>query len=230
MLSHPSVGRDPESCLRFNMAFLRRFADFTPTHEIPLSSVSPKWIGFESIPPVFGDFQPDLMGSLDSSLTELIKLRPQLFRFTAYVPFTPSHSEEHLPPPSYRGCWHGVSRGFFLESCHDRKKNSTKELYKRHGITLLHSRDIAGSGFRPLSKIPHCCPPWESGPCLSPSVADHPKRPAKHHWLGQPLPDQLPNTTQAHQTALFSFFQDLARTVRQIPTRYAPVRHFVLKL
>ena len=32
------------------------------------------------------------------------------------------------------------------------------------------------------------------------SVADHPKRPAKHHWLGQPLRDQLPNTTQAHQT------------------------------
>jgi len=59
-------------------------------------------------------------------------------------------------------------------------------------------------------------------------VADHPKRPAKHHWLGQPLPDQLPNTTQAHQTALLSFLQDLARTVRQIPTRYAPVRHFVL--
>ena len=36
------------------------------------------------------------------------------------MPFTPSHSEEDLPPPSYRGCWHGVSRGFFLESCHDR--------------------------------------------------------------------------------------------------------------
>ena len=146
-------------------------------------------------------------------------------RFTAYVPFTPSHSEEHLPPPSYRGCWHGVSRGFFLESCHDR---ALDERALRAGLALLHSRDIAGSGFRPLSKIPHCCPPWESGPCLSPSVADHPKRPAKHHWLGQPLPDQLPNTTQAHQTALFSFLQDLARTVRQIPTRYAPVRHFVL--
>ncbi|CAA7405831.1 unnamed protein product [Spirodela intermedia] len=27
-----------------------------------------------------------------------------------------SHSEEHLPPPSYHGCWHGVSQGFFLES------------------------------------------------------------------------------------------------------------------
>ena len=95
-------------------------------------------------------------------------------------------------------------------------------------IALLHSRNIVGSGFRPLSKIPHCWPPWESGPCLSPSVADHPKRPAKHHWLGQPLPDQLPTTTQAHQTVLFSFLQDLARTVCQIPTRYAPVRHFVL--
>ncbi len=44
-------------------------------------------------------------------------------RFTAYVPFTPSHSEEHLPPPSYRGCWHGVSRGLFFESCHDRALN-----------------------------------------------------------------------------------------------------------
>nr|GEX92301.1 reverse transcriptase domain-containing protein [Tanacetum cinerariifolium] len=52
--------------------------------------------------------------------------------------------------------------------------------------------------------------------CLSPSVADHPKRPAKHHWLGQPLPDQLPNTTKAHQIALFSFLQDLARTVRLV--------------
>ncbi|PHT37769.1 hypothetical protein CQW23_21342 [Capsicum baccatum] len=85
------------------------------------------------------------------------------------------------------------------------------------GIALLHSCDFAGSGFRPLSKIPHCCPPWESRPCLSPSVADHTERPAKHHWLGQPLPGQLPNTTQAHQTTLFSFLQDLARTVRQIP-------------
>jgi hypothetical protein len=36
-------------------------------------------------------------------------------------------------------------------------------------------------------------------------LADHPKRPAKHYWLGQPLPDQLPNTMQAHQTTLLSF-------------------------
>ncbi|KAL0722121.1 hypothetical protein Bca4012_036720 [Brassica carinata] len=72
-------------------------------------------------------------------------------------------------------------------------------------------------------------PSWESGPCLSPGVAGRPKRPAKHHRLVQPLPNQLPNTTQAHQTALSSFLWDLARTVRQIPTPYAPVHHFVHK-
>jgi hypothetical protein len=32
-------------------------------------------------------------------------------RRAAYAPFTPSKSEQRLPPPYYRGCWHGVSRG-----------------------------------------------------------------------------------------------------------------------
>ncbi len=32
---------------------------------------------------------------------------------TAYTPFTPSKSEQHLPPTYYRGCWHVVSRGLF---------------------------------------------------------------------------------------------------------------------
>ena len=61
---------------------------------------------------------------------------------------------------------------------------------------LLHTRGIAGSGFRPLSNIPHCCLPQESGPCLSPSVADHPLRPATDHRLGEPLPHQQANRTQ----------------------------------
>ncbi len=66
---------------------------------------------------------------------------------------------------------------------------------------LLHTRGIAGSGLRPLSNIPHCCLPQESGPCLSPSVADHPLRPATDHRLGEPLPHQQANRTQAHPTA-----------------------------
>uniref|UniRef100_K4D8K8 Uncharacterized protein n=1 Tax=Solanum lycopersicum TaxID=4081 RepID=K4D8K8_SOLLC len=101
-----------------------------------------------------------------------------------------------------------------------------KELYKRHCPSSLTR--YCWIGLSPIVQDSPLLPLSESGSCLSPSVADHPKRPAKHHWHGQPVPDQLPNTTQAHQTALFSFLQDLARTVRQIPTRYAPVRHFVL--
>ncbi len=31
---------------------------------------------------------------------------------SAYTRFTPSNSEQHWHPPSYRGCWHGVSRCF----------------------------------------------------------------------------------------------------------------------
>ncbi|PUZ39272.1 hypothetical protein GQ55_9G274100 [Panicum hallii var. hallii] len=104
--------------------------------------------------------------------------------------------------------------------------HSTKELYKRHCPSSLTR--YCWIGLSPIVQDSPLLPPVGVRPCLSPSVADHPKRPAKHHWLGQPLPDQLPNTTQAHQTALLSFLQDLARTVRQIPTRYAPVRHFVL--
>ena len=39
---------------------------------------------------------------------------PQLICLAAYVPSTPSKSEQRLHSPSYRSCWHGVSRCFFL--------------------------------------------------------------------------------------------------------------------
>src|SRR5439155_16217909 len=61
---------------------------------------------------------------------------------------------------------------------------------------------MAASGLPPLSKIPNCCLPYESGPCLSPSVADHPLRPATDRRLGRPLPHQLPNPTRAPPTAI----------------------------
>src|SRR6476620_1717671 len=56
---------------------------------------------------------------------------------------------------------------------------------------------MAGSGVLPLSKIPHFCLPEKSRPCLSPSVADHPLRPATDRRLGRPLPHQLANRTSA---------------------------------
>ena len=59
------------------------------------------------------------------------------------------------------------------------------------------SREIAPSGFRPLRKIPHCCLPQESGPCLSSSVSDHPLKPDTDRRLGKPLPHQQANQPQA---------------------------------
>ena len=60
---------------------------------------------------------------------------------------------------------------------------------------------MAGSGLRPLSKIPTAASRRSLGRCLSPSVADHPLRPATDRRLGRPLPHQLANQISAAQTA-----------------------------
>ena len=82
--------------------------------------------------------------------------------------------------------------------------SSIKELYNQN--SLHHSRNRARSGFRPLSKIPHCCDSKISRPCLSSSVAGHPLRPAKDQWLGRLLLFQLPNPPRAHHKADFAFY------------------------
>ena len=56
---------------------------------------------------------------------------------------------------------------------------------------------MAGSGFPPLTNIPYCCLPQESGPCLSTSVGDRPLRSPSHRSLGGPSPRQLANGTHA---------------------------------
>ena len=56
---------------------------------------------------------------------------------------------------------------------------------------------MAGSGFRPLTNIPYCCLPQESGPCLSTSVGDRPLRSPSHRSLGGPSPRQQANGTHA---------------------------------
>ena len=64
-------------------------------------------------------------------------------------------------------------------------------------IGILPSRGIAPSGFRPLRKIPHCCLPQESGPCLSSSVSDRPLKPDTDRRLGKLLPYQQANQPRA---------------------------------
>ena len=105
---------------------------------------------------------------------------------------------------------------------------------------LLPARGMAGSGLPPLSKIPHCCLPQESGPCLSPSVAGRPLRPATDRRLGRPLPHQLANQSSAapfapglavpgfHPQVLCGIshpFGWLSPTNGHVPMYYSPVRH-----
>jgi hypothetical protein len=67
---------------------------------------------------------------------------------------TPSGTVEHLLLSYYRGCWHEIGRSCTLLNV----------ILLSKGWALrpgLYSRsrpcDIAGSGFPPLPKIPHCC-------------------------------------------------------------------------
>ncbi|XBH84557.1 hypothetical protein VPH35_072697 [Triticum aestivum] len=100
MLSHPSIGRDPESCLRFWRSFVDlRISPLHMKFHCPLSHSS------ELVSRAFRHF---LATFTFNPIHFLRALYAQSFRRTLAP-----------PPPSYRGCWHGVSRGFFLESCHD---------------------------------------------------------------------------------------------------------------
>ncbi len=124
--------------------FLHISTHFTATHGIPLASpaLKPTSIGrSSSVKP--RDFQPT--------------------GWAAYEPFTPNNSEQRLPPPYYRGCWHGVSRGF-LEGYRQIRWVLAKVQFFPFDSALRpeglnHARGVAPSGFRPLRKIPHCCLP-----------------------------------------------------------------------
>ena len=67
------------------------------------------------ISPLHWEFHYPLQNSSTAVSDAIPGLSPGLSHLTclaAYAPFTPSNSEQRLPPPYYRGCWHGVSRGF----------------------------------------------------------------------------------------------------------------------
>ena len=69
-----------------------------------------------------------------------------------------------------------------------------------YNFRLHHAQILAGSGFRPLPKIPHCCPPQKIEPYSSSDVAVRSPKPATNHQLGKLLPHQLLNSTSAHLT------------------------------
>lgn len=78
----------------------------------------------------------------------------------------------------YRGCWHMYWPWLLLKPNHflSSRKNFTT-LYQ----SLIHYHQFAGSRFRVLPKIPHCCVEWRV--VLIPFVADSSLKSAKDYRL-----------------------------------------------
>ena len=137
---------------------------------------------------------------------------------TAYAPFTPSKSGQRLPPLSYRGCWHRVSRGLFGRYClfHPYQKQFTTR--KPSSCTRRCSVRLA-----PIAENSLLLPPVGVWAVLSPSLPGRPLRPGTRHRLGGPLPRQLPDGPQAPPSARCRFppcgsYAGLA----DLSTRYPP--------
>ncbi len=98
LLSYFSVSIGPES--RFRHWCSSRYLQILPLHR---------------------EFHSPLPYSILTVSNAVPGLSPGLSHLTCqdtYIPFTPNKSEQRLPPPYYRGCWHGVSRGFLCPYCH----------------------------------------------------------------------------------------------------------------
>ncbi len=122
--------------------------------------------GYLRISLLHPEFRHPLGYSRSVVSTAIPRLSPGISQLTyrpAYVLFTPSHSEQRLHPPYYRGCWHGVSRCFFFWYRQIPRLFALEPFFPAERALqpkgLLHSRGVAASGFRPLCNIPHCCLP-----------------------------------------------------------------------
>ena len=118
------------------------------------------------ISPLHLEFHDPLPYSSSAVLNALLGLSPRLSHLTyktTCTRFTPNDSEQRLDPPSYRGCWHEVSRSFLIRYCHSPWILAMTAFapYNRalRPEGLHHSRGVAASGFPPLSNIPYCCLP-----------------------------------------------------------------------
>jgi hypothetical protein len=108
----------------------------------------------------------------------------------ACAPFTPSNSGQRSPPTYYRGCWHVVSRGFFLGYRPYNPRPQEKEFTTRRPSSSTRRCSVR---LAPIAEDSSLLPPVGVWAVLNPSVADHPLRPATDRRLGRPLPPQLAN-------------------------------------
>ena len=154
-------------------------------------------------------------------------LSPETYR-TACVRFTPSNSGQRSPPTYYRGCWHVVSRGFFLgyrpEGGMTRPPPRPPE--KRFTPRKASSRTRRCSvRVAPIAEDSSLLPPVGVWAVLNPSVADHPLRPATDRRLGRPLPPQLANRPRTPPRALL-LAKQLWSAGSHPPTLCGLSRHF----
>ena len=95
------------------LAFAPQRQVYSPGHCLRLRCSS----GSLRISPLHPEFRVPLWSSSPAVFRTLGQLSHPLShktRHTACMPFTPSNSGQRSPPTYYRGCWHVVSRGFFL--------------------------------------------------------------------------------------------------------------------
>ena len=102
------------------------------------------------IPPLHREFHQPLPCSSLAVSKAVLRLShsvsPPTYR-AAYAPFTPSDSGQRSHPPYYRGCWHGVSRCFFLRYRQTSRLSPQSVRPVRKGFTTR----------RPSSPTRRCC-------------------------------------------------------------------------
>ena len=125
MLSCLSVNKQPDSRLRHRCS--TQYLRISPLHWVfryPLCNSS--LIVIMAIPKLSSGISP-------------------LSYVSAYTPFTPSNSEQRLPPSYYRGCWHEVCRGFFRCYRH--------HLHIRKSFTIRKPSSLTRHGWVRVSSI-----------------------------------------------------------------------------
>ncbi len=111
----------------------------------------------------------------------------------------PSDSEQRLHPPSYRGCWHGVSRCFLslwsimplLTTC---LSYSVTAVYNPKAF-ILHAVSLR-QAFAHCGRFSTAASRRSLG-SVSVSVTGRPLRPATRHRLGRPSPHQQADRPQS---------------------------------
>ncbi len=117
----------------------------------------PVFLRYLRISPLHLEFHPPLTISSLAVLRAVPELSPGISPLTcyaAYVPFTPSKSEQRLHPPYYRGCWHGVSRCLFLGYRHYLPLEKSFTTQRPSSLTRYCCVRLS-----PIAQNSHCCLP-----------------------------------------------------------------------